>query len=175
MRDLLVEANQAVGKEGRLVIDVTICEPPASAAELLALLSALSEVPLRQDLAITGSVNQNGDIQAIGGVNEKIEGFFDICRGRGLTGSQGVVIWNSANIEIAHLLGQDCQGRRRLDPFDILVHRVFDRHGTLQKILAHCLGLTMNRASRCIYLRTMFRAISLSFSIEPRLATTRHR
>ncbi len=64
----------------------------ASAAELLALLSALSEVPLRQDLAITGSVNQNGDIQAIGGVNEKIEGFFDICRGRGLTGSQGVVI-----------------------------------------------------------------------------------
>jgi lon-related putative ATP-dependent protease len=64
----------------------------ASAAELLALLSALSEVPLRQDLAITGSVNQNGDIQAIGGVNEKIEGFFDICSGRGLTGSQGVVI-----------------------------------------------------------------------------------
>jgi predicted ATP-dependent protease len=64
----------------------------ASAAELLALLSALSEVPLRQDLAITGSVNQNGDIQAIGGVNEKIEGFFDVCRGRGLTGSQGVVI-----------------------------------------------------------------------------------
>lgn len=64
----------------------------ASAAELLALLSALSEAPLRQDLAITGSVNQNGDIQAIGGVNEKIEGFFDICNARGLTGPQGVVI-----------------------------------------------------------------------------------
>lgn len=64
----------------------------ASSAELYALLSALSEVPLRQDLAVTGSVNQNGQVQAIGGVNEKIEGFFDICRGRGLTGDQGVLI-----------------------------------------------------------------------------------
>ncbi len=64
----------------------------ASAAELLALLSALAELPLRQDLAITGSINQHGVIQAIGGVNEKIEGFFDICKARGLTGTQGVII-----------------------------------------------------------------------------------
>jgi lon-related putative ATP-dependent protease len=64
----------------------------ASAAELLALLSAIAEVPLRQDLAITGSINQHGQIQAIGGANEKIEGFFDICRARGLTGKQGVAI-----------------------------------------------------------------------------------
>jgi len=64
----------------------------ASSAELYALLSALSEIPLRQDLAVTGSVNQHGDVQAIGGVNEKIEGFFDICAARGLTGSQGVLI-----------------------------------------------------------------------------------
>ncbi|MGF1594312.1 MAG: AAA family ATPase [Kiloniellaceae bacterium] len=64
----------------------------ASSAELYALLSALSEVPIRQDLAVTGSVNQNGDVQAIGGVNEKIEGFFDICKQRGLTGHQGVLI-----------------------------------------------------------------------------------
>ena len=64
----------------------------ASSAELYALLSALAEAPLRQDLAVTGSVNQHGEIQAIGGVNEKIEGFFDICEARGLTGSQGVVI-----------------------------------------------------------------------------------
>jgi lon-related putative ATP-dependent protease len=64
----------------------------ASCAELLALISSLAEVPLRQDLAITGSVNQHGEVQAIGGVNEKIEGFFDICRERGLSGSQGVVI-----------------------------------------------------------------------------------
>ena len=64
----------------------------ASSAELYALLSALAEVPIRQDLAVTGSVNQNGGVQAIGGVNEKIEGFFDICRQRGLTGRQGVLI-----------------------------------------------------------------------------------
>ncbi|HNW59835.1 MAG TPA: AAA family ATPase [bacterium] len=64
----------------------------ASSAELYALLSRLADLPLRQDLAVTGSVNQNGEIQPIGGVNEKIEGFFEICRMRGLTGSQGVII-----------------------------------------------------------------------------------
>jgi len=64
----------------------------ASAAELCALLSALAEVPIKQGLAITGSVNQHGRIQAIGAVNEKIEGFFDICEKRGLTGHQGVLI-----------------------------------------------------------------------------------
>jgi predicted ATP-dependent protease len=73
----------------------------ASSAELYALLSALAESPLRQDLAVTGSVNQQGDVQAIGGVNEKIEGFFDICRARGLTGSQGVLI-PRANVQ--HLM-----------------------------------------------------------------------
>jgi lon-related putative ATP-dependent protease len=64
----------------------------ASSAELYCLLSALAEAPLRQDLAVTGSVNQHGDVQAIGGVNEKIEGFFDTCSLRGLTGRQGVLI-----------------------------------------------------------------------------------
>jgi predicted ATP-dependent protease len=64
----------------------------ASAAELCALLSALSGIPIRQQLAITGSVSQHGRIQAIGGVNEKIEGFFDICARRGLNGQHGVVI-----------------------------------------------------------------------------------
>ncbi|GIL05662.1 MAG: ATP-dependent protease [Betaproteobacteria bacterium] len=64
----------------------------ASTAELCALLSALAELPLRQDLALTGSVNQAGEVQAIGGVNEKIEGFFDLCAARGLTGTQGVLI-----------------------------------------------------------------------------------
>ena len=73
----------------------------ASAAELIALLSAIADLPLRQDLAITGSVNQHGDIQAIGGVNEKIEGFFEICQARGLTGTQGVVIPH-ANVQ--HLM-----------------------------------------------------------------------
>lgn len=64
----------------------------ASSTELYALLSELSGIPLSQGLAVTGSVNQNGDVQAIGGVNEKIEGFFDICSARGLTGDQGVLI-----------------------------------------------------------------------------------
>lgn len=73
----------------------------ASAAELLALLSALSGLPLRQDLAVTGSISQHGDIQPIGGVNEKIEGFFEICRARGLSGRQGVVI-PEANVQ--HLM-----------------------------------------------------------------------
>jgi lon-related putative ATP-dependent protease len=64
----------------------------ASLAELCAILSSIAQVPLRQDLAITGSVNQLGNIQPIGGVNEKIEGFFDICAQKGLTGTQGVII-----------------------------------------------------------------------------------
>jgi lon-related putative ATP-dependent protease len=64
----------------------------ASAAELFALLSALAEVPIRQCFAVTGSVDQHGVIQAIGGVNEKIEGFFDICKTSGFTGKQGCII-----------------------------------------------------------------------------------
>ncbi len=64
----------------------------ASSAELLALISALGEIPLRQEIAVTGSVNQQGQIQAVGGVNEKIEGFFRTCRARGLTGTQGVAL-----------------------------------------------------------------------------------
>lgn len=64
----------------------------ASSTEIYAILSSLAELPLRQDIAVTGSVNQKGEIQPIGGVNQKIEGFFDVCRARGLTGSQGVMI-----------------------------------------------------------------------------------
>jgi len=64
----------------------------ASSAELYGLLSSLAEVPIKQSFAVTGSVNQKGEVQPIGGVNQKIEGFFDICRQRGLTGEQGVLI-----------------------------------------------------------------------------------
>ncbi|NUO80625.1 AAA family ATPase [candidate division KSB1 bacterium] len=64
----------------------------ASSAELYAMLSALAEVPLNQGIAVTGSVNQKGEVQAIGGVNQKIEGFFEVCRAQGLTGEQGVII-----------------------------------------------------------------------------------
>lgn len=73
----------------------------ASSAELYALLSAIAEIPIRQSFAVTGSVNQHGKVQAIGGVNEKIEGFFDICQARGLTGDQGVLI-PAANVK--HLM-----------------------------------------------------------------------
>jgi ATP-dependent Lon protease len=64
----------------------------ASSTEVYAILSSLANIPLRQDIGITGSVNQNGEIQPIGGVNQKIEGFFETCKARGLTGSQGVMI-----------------------------------------------------------------------------------
>ena len=73
----------------------------ASSAELYALLSSLSGLPVRQSLAVTGSVNQHGEVQAIGGVNQKIEGFFDICRERGLSGRQGVLIPQS---NVKHLM-----------------------------------------------------------------------
>ena len=73
----------------------------ASSAELYVLLSAISGVPINQSLAVTGSVNQHGQVQPIGGVNEKIEGFFDICSERGLSGDQGVLI-PAANVK--HLM-----------------------------------------------------------------------
>ncbi len=64
----------------------------ASSTELYAILSALSELPIKQGFAVTGSVNQKGEVQAIGGVNEKIEGFFEVCKAKGFTGKQGVLI-----------------------------------------------------------------------------------
>jgi predicted ATP-dependent protease len=67
----------------------------ASSTELYALLSSLSEIPIKQGIAVTGSVNQKGEIQAIGGVNEKIEGFFDVCREKGLSSENGVLIPHS--------------------------------------------------------------------------------
>lgn len=73
----------------------------ASSTELYALLSAIAQVPIKQSLAVTGSVSQLGQVQAIGGVNEKIEGFFDLCNARGLTGEQGVLI-PAANVK--HLM-----------------------------------------------------------------------
>jgi lon-related putative ATP-dependent protease len=76
----------------------------ASSTELYALLSALAEMPIRQDLAVTGSVNQQGTVQAIGGVNEKIEGYFEVCKQKGLTGRQGVLIPAS---NVKHLMLRD--------------------------------------------------------------------
>jgi predicted ATP-dependent protease len=76
----------------------------ASSSELYALLSSLSGFPIRQDLAVTGSVNQRGEVQAIGGANEKIEGFFAVCKTKGLTGTQGVIIPAS---NVKHLMLRD--------------------------------------------------------------------
>ena len=76
----------------------------ASAAELYALLSALADVPLNQGRAVTGSVDQHGRVQAIGGVNEKIEGFYDLCAARGLTGDQGVLV---PEANVPHLMLRD--------------------------------------------------------------------
>jgi ATP-dependent Lon protease len=64
----------------------------ASSTEIYAILSELSGLPLRQELAVTGSVNQKGEIQPIGGVNQKVEGFYEVCKAKGLTGQQGVLI-----------------------------------------------------------------------------------
>ena len=96
----------------------------ASSTELYALLSALSELPIRQDLAVTGSVNQNGQVQAIGGANEKIEGYFDICRARSLSGTQGVLI-PEANVK--HLmLRSDVVDAARAGQFHIYPIRTID-------------------------------------------------
>ncbi|UQB43397.1 AAA family ATPase [Thiomicrospira microaerophila] len=86
---------RSLGFSASIVIEQTydgIEGDSASSAELFALLSAIAQVPMRQDLAVTGSVNQFGEIQPVGGINEKIEGFYKICSARGLTGHQGVVI-----------------------------------------------------------------------------------
>jgi len=76
----------------------------ASLAELCVLLSSLANHPLKQSIALTGSVNQHGEVQIIGGVNQKIEGFFDLCKEKGLTGEQGVIIpyANVANLMLHH-------------------------------------------------------------------------
>jgi len=109
----------------------------ASSGELYALLSALADAPLRQSLAVTGSVNQHGDVQAIGGVNEKIEGFFDLCRSRGLDaagGTPGVLI-PAANVRNL-MLREDVIEAVRQGRF--AVHAV----GTVDEGMALLTGLT---------------------------------
>lgn len=97
----------------------------ASSAELYALLSAVSGLPLKQSLAVTGSVNQHGQVQAIGGVNEKIEGFFDICKTRGLTGAHGVMI-PASNVENL-MLRQDVIEAVKADKFHIYPVETIDQ------------------------------------------------
>ena len=80
----------------------------ASSTELYAILSSLAEVPINQGIAVTGSVNQKGEIQPIGGVNDKIEGFFQICKMRGLDGTHGVMIpqQNIRNLNLSNEIVQ---------------------------------------------------------------------
>ncbi len=96
----------------------------ASSAELYALLSALSGLPIKQSLAVTGSVNQLGQVQAIGGVHEKIEGFFDICKARGLDGEHGVLIpeSNVLNLMLRHDVIEAVRGRK----FHVYLVRTID-------------------------------------------------
>ena len=95
----------------------------ASSTELCAILSALAGVPIKQAFAVTGSVNQRGEVQAIGGVNEKIEGFFDLCKARGLTGDHGVMI-PAANVKHLMLRGDVVEaaaaGRFRIYPIETI-------------------------------------------------------
>ena len=89
----------------------------ASSTELYGILSALSDLPIRQNFAVTGSVNQKGEVQAIGGVNEKIEGFYEICKAKGLNGDESVMI-PSSNVQ--HLmLGEEVVEAVRAGRFHI--------------------------------------------------------
>jgi predicted ATP-dependent protease len=93
--------NMPLSLSARLVFEQSYGEvegDSASSAELYALLSSLADAPVKQSIAVTGSVNQKGEVQAIGGVNQKIEGFYDVCKAKGLTGQQGVLI-PSSNVQ----------------------------------------------------------------------------
>ena len=131
----------------------------ASCAELCALISALAEAPITQSIAMTGSVNQHGDVQAIGGVNEKIEGFFDLCNARGLTGAQGVVI-PAANVR--HLM-------LRRDVIDAVAAGRFGIHPveSVDQALAILAGATAGERDAT----GRFPAGSINFRVEQRLAT----
>lgn len=109
----------------------------ATAAELCALLSAIAELPLKQSLAITGSMNQHGEVQAIGGVNEKIEGFFDVCLKLGLTGDQGVIIPLS---NVQHLM-------LRQDVIDAVADNKFQIHAvdSINQALALLSGIEVGQ------------------------------
>jgi lon-related putative ATP-dependent protease len=101
----------------------------ASSAEAYAILSALAQLPIRQDLAVTGSINQAGEIQPIGGVNEKVEGFFDACRARGISGTQGVLIPDRNVPDL--MLRHDVTKAVEEGKFHIYAHRNVDEGITL--------------------------------------------
>uniref|UniRef100_A0A486XSM3 endopeptidase La n=1 Tax=Rheinheimera sp. BAL341 TaxID=1708203 RepID=A0A486XSM3_9GAMM len=101
----------------------------ASLAEVCALLSAITDIPIRQSLAVTGSINQHGQVQAIGGVNEKIEGYFRLCQSRGLTGEQGVIIPASNQLNL--VLNDEVIQAVKQHKFNIYVVKTVDEALTL--------------------------------------------
>ncbi|WP_158968405.1 Lon protease family protein [Paraglaciecola sp. L3A3] len=115
----------------------------ASLAELIALISALTKIPARQDLAITGSINQYGQVQSVGGVNEKIEGFFKLCEHRGLTGTQGVIIPKSNQVNL--MLDKDVIAAVKAGKFNICVVETVDQ--ALEILMGKDVGL-MNSKGR---------------------------
>ena len=129
----------------------------ASSAEVYVILSALAGAPLRQELAVTGSVNQNGEVQAIGGVNEKIEGFYEVCKAKGLTGTQGVIIPH-ANIEDLMLI-QEIVDAVAAKKFHIYAVKTIDQGIEL---------LTGTKAGR--KLKTGFEKNSINYRVAQRLA-----
>lgn len=133
----------------------------ASSTELYAILSGLSSVPLRQDIAVTGSVNQNGEIQPIGGVNEKIEGFFDVCSLLGLTGAQGVMIphQNVKNLMLRHDV-VDAVGEGK---FHIYAVRTIDEG--MEILTAHKMG---ERAAKGPH-KGEYRVSSINWRVENKL------
>ena len=109
----------------------------ASIAEFCALISAITDIPINQSFAVTGSINQHGEAQAIGGVNHKIEGFFDICKARGLNGKQGVII---PNINRKHLmLRHDVVEAVKNEQFSI--HVVDDVNDALELLMGMDVGV----------------------------------
>ena len=106
-------SHRPIGLTGSLVFEQSyggIEGDSATCAELFALVSALAGIPARQDLAVTGSMNQHGEVQAVGGVNDKVEGFYDLCAERGLTGTQGVIIpaANARDLMLRHDVVDAC-------------------------------------------------------------------
>jgi predicted ATP-dependent protease len=119
--------DKPLGLEARLVFEQSysgVAGDRAASSELYAILSRLSGLAIRQGIAVTGSVNQNGEVQAIGGVNEKIEGFFEVCRAGGLTGEQGVMIPDSNQQHL--MLKEEVVDAVRAGKFHIWAVRTID-------------------------------------------------
>lgn len=122
-------------------------------------MSSIGEIPLRQDLALTGAVSQHGEVMAVGGVNEKIEGFFDICNARGLTGKQGVIIPHANAKDL--MLRPDIVEAAASGDFHIFAV------GHIDKAMELLSGMTAGKQGR----RGGFAKLTFNRKIEDRLAS----